>query len=238
MLPARHLFRAPLARLSTAKPLLSKNTVDFGYKTVPEDEKEKLVAKVFSNVSSKYDIMNDFMSAGIHRCWKDRFISVLQPTADMKLLDVAGGTGDIAFRFIDEARNSAHTDEEYSANVTVCDINQDMLNVGMQRAQKRGFTSTEMQWVCGNAEQLPFEDETFDAYTIAFGIRNVTNIQKALNEAHRVLKKNGRFLCLEFSHINNPLLRQAYDTYSFNVIPLIGQVVANDRASYEYLVER
>lgn len=209
------------------------NTTHFGFTTVDTDEKQSMVHEVFRNVASKYDVMNDVMSVGIHRIWKDHFVSTLGPTPNMRLLDVAGGTGDIAFRFLDHANSGKGTE------VVVCDINRNMLDVGEQRAIEKGLggDSSVIQWVEGNAERLPFEDQTFDAYTIAFGIRNVTDIPQALSEAHRVLKPGGRFLCLEFSHLNHKVLQQLYDAYSFQLIPQFGEMIAGDRGSYQYLVE-
>jgi demethylmenaquinone methyltransferase/2-methoxy-6-polyprenyl-1,4-benzoquinol methylase len=203
----------------------------FGFRDVPEADKPRLVGEIFSNVASRYDVMNDLMSMGIHRIWKDTLIDWLSPTPTMQLLDVAGGTGDIAFRFLDRlgARATA-------AHASVCDINEEMLAVGRQRCNQRQLAER-MTFTCGDAEKLPFPDASFDAYTIAFGIRNVTHINEALNEARRVLKPRGHFLCLEFSKVDNPLLGQLYDFWSFNVIPTIGQAVTQDRAAYEYLVE-
>lgn len=199
----------------------------FGFKEVEKTDKAKLVGEVFSSVASKYDIMNDAMSLGVHRLWKDRMISELNPREGSKLLDVAGGTGDIAFRFLDKALNGA---------VTVCDINPDMLGEGKKRAIDKNILHN-IEWVCGDAEKLPMEDSSFDYYTIAFGIRNVTNIENAISEAHRVLKPGGRFLCLEFSHVDNPILGKVYDIFSFKLIPQIGKIVAKDEDSYRYLVE-
>ncbi len=199
----------------------------FGFKEVEKTDKAKLVGEVFSSVASKYDIMNDAMSLGVHRLWKDRMISELSPRDGSKLLDVAGGTGDIAFRFLNNTPNGA---------VTVCDINPDMLGEGKKRAIDKNILSG-VEWVCGDAEKLPMENSSFDYYTIAFGIRNVTNIENAISEAYRVLKPGGRFLCLEFSHVDNPLLGKIYDIFSFKLIPQIGKVVAKDEASYRYLVE-
>ena len=201
-------------------------TTHFGFKTVDENAKAGMVHGVFTNVASKYDIMNDAMSLGIHRIWKDAMMDWLAPRKGMKLLDVAGGTGDISFRFI--ARGGGHA--------TVFDMTQSMLDEGRKRAEAERLQD-KLDWVCGDAMALPFEDNTFDAYTISFGIRNVTRIQDAINEAYRVLKPGGRFLCLEFSTIPNPAMQWAYDRYSFNVIPPLGQVIANDRDSYQYLVE-
>jgi demethylmenaquinone methyltransferase / 2-methoxy-6-polyprenyl-1,4-benzoquinol methylase len=211
----------------TAKP---DPTASFGFRDVPEAEKEGLVREVFSSVASRYDLMNDLMSGGIHRIWKDAMVEWLNPQPNWRALDVAGGTGDIAMRItgLTRARGDA-------ANVTVCDINVDMLGEGRRRAEaKREDT---IEWVCGDAEKLPFPDGEFDGYTIAFGIRNVTHIENALTEARRVLRPGGRFLCLEFSRPMLPLLGPLYDRYSFSVIPWIGQRVAGDRAAYQYLVE-
>lgn len=208
-----------------------KRKVPFGFREVAEDEKSRLVGRVFSNVARRYDVMNDLMSMGIHRVWKQAMIDWLSPSPGTQLLDVAGGTGDIAFRFLDRLSSKGS-----AARATVCDINPDMLAVGRQRANERGALG-QVAFACGDAEHLPLPDATFDAYTIAFGIRNVTHIDNALAEARRVLKPGGRFLCLEFSKVDNPLLESLYNAWSFNVIPAIGQAVANDRASYQYLVE-
>ncbi len=198
----------------------------FGFQTIDEQEKEQRVRGVFDSVASKYDVMNDVMSAGLHRLWKREMVSALTPRDDQKILDVAGGTGDIAFRI----RAAANAD------VTVCDINQSMLNEGINRAIDANKREG-LEWVCGNAESLPFPDQHFDAYTIAFGIRNVTHIEKALEEACRVLKIGGRFLCLEFSHVSNETLARIYEHYSFKLIPWFGEKITQDRASYQYLVE-
>ncbi|BFZ04632.1 hypothetical protein BsWGS_07671 [Bradybaena similaris] len=255
----------------------------FGFQSVSEKEKEHKVYEVFENVASKYDLMNDTMSAGVHRIWKDMFLERLAPSPGTKLLDVAGGTGDIAFRFLryvdspvhisthqdfeipedaasrlylgsqdNSSSSSSSSDDENtissqgghtalppndnSSHVVVCDINQAMLDVGKQKAKQLGFTSG-ISWLQANAENLPLPDSLFDAYTIAFGIRNCTHVQKVLDEAYRVLKPGGRFLCLEFSQVKNPLLRSVYDSYSFQVIPVMGQLIAGDWKSYQYLVE-
>jgi demethylmenaquinone methyltransferase/2-methoxy-6-polyprenyl-1,4-benzoquinol methylase len=200
----------------------------FGTKQVTPEEKTALVRGVFDSVADKYDVMNDLMSAGVHRIWKDRFVRMIRPRGGQDFLDVAGGTGDIAFRI----RKAAGTD----ANITVFDLDQAMLDVGKGRAVNRGWVN-DFKWICGNAESLPFADNSFDVYTIAFGLRNVTRIDTALAEAHRVLKPGGRFFCLEFSHVIDPGLAKLYDAYSYNVIPRIGQLVAKDRDSYQYLVE-
>ncbi len=199
----------------------------FGFKTVDEDAKAGMVHGVFTNVASKYDVMNDAMSMGVHRIWKDAMMDWLAPRKGMKLLDVAGGTGDISFRFLKRAGGG---------HATVFDMTQSMLDAGRLRAEAESQQDN-LDWVCGDAMALPFEDNTFDAYTISFGIRNVTRIQDAINEAYRVLKPGGRFLVLEFSTIPNPAMQWAYDRYSFNVIPPLGQIIANDRDSYQYLVE-
>jgi demethylmenaquinone methyltransferase / 2-methoxy-6-polyprenyl-1,4-benzoquinol methylase len=206
-------------------------TVPFGFREVAEDEKSRLVGRVFSSVARRYDVMNDLMSLGIHRIWKQALLDWLAPSPDTQLLDVAGGTSDIAFRFLDRMSRT-----KGAAHATVCDINPDMLAVGRTRAEEMGHLDR-IAFSCGDAEHLPFPNESFDAYTIAFGIRNVTHIEIALAEAYRVLKPGGRFLCLEFSKVDNPILERLYDFWSFNAIPAIGQAVANDRASYEYLVE-
>lgn len=209
----------------------NRKKVNFGFQDVAEEEKSRLVGRVFSNVARRYDIMNDLMSLGIHRLWKDALIDWLSPTPDMQLLDVAGGTGDIAFRFLDRLGTKS-----ISARATICDINPAMLAMGLGRAAQRSSTGN-ISFSCGDAEALPFPDRTFGAYTIAFGIRNVTHIDRALSEAFRVLKPGGRFLCLEFSRVDNPILQRLYDLWSFNVIPLVGQAVTNDRSAYQYLVE-
>ena len=202
-------------------------TTHFGNREVAEDEKAGLVHGVFSNVASKYDIMNDVMSLGIHRVWKNAMMDWLAPRSGQNLLDVAGGTGDIAFRFLDRAPE---------ARATVFDMTQSMLDEGQQRAEATDYADR-LSWVCGDAMALPFEDESFDVYTISFGIRNVTRIPDALSEAYRVLKYGGRLMVLEFSQLPEPMLQKLYDLYSYNVIPPMGQVIANDRDSYQYLVE-
>jgi len=204
-----------------------ENTTHFGFETIQEKDKAEKVQGVFSSVASKYDVMNDFMSLGIHRFWKDAMMDWLAPRGGQLLLDVAGGTGDISFRFLKRARN---------AHATVLDLTEPMLAEGRKRAATAGI-SGQLDWVVGDAMALPFEDQTFDVYTISFGIRNVTNPKKALAEAYRVLKPGGRIMVLEFSHIPNDLLQWCYDKYSFNVIPRLGQIIARDRSSYQYLVE-
>jgi len=202
-------------------------TTHFGFQTVPESEKAGKVHGVFTNVASKYDVMNDVMSMGIHRIWKDAMMDWLAPRAGQKLLDVAGGTGDISFRFLDRAG---------SGHATVLDMTEQMLIEGRQRAEA-GEKSASLDWVVGDAMALPFPDNTFDVYTISFGIRNVTRVPDALSEAFRVLKPGGRLMVLEFSQIPNPMMQWAYDRYSFNVIPPMGKLIANDSDSYQYLVE-
>ncbi len=199
-------------------------TVSFGYEEVAAEDKAGRVGEVFSNVARKYDVMNDAMSAGMHRLWKDTFVRRVKPQPGEQILDMAGGTGDIAFRM--EARGAV---------VTVSDINQDMLDVGIERAMERGIDT--LVWSRQNAEELTFPDRHFDAYTIAFGIRNVTHIAKALKEAHRVLKYGGRFYCLEFSTTQWPGFKEIYDAYSHKLVPRIGQMIAGDADSYRYLIE-
>jgi len=202
----------------------------YGFTSVGEEEKQGLVNTVFHKVARRYDLMNDIMSGGMHRLWKDGLVNWLNPPrrADWRVLDVAGGTGDIAFRVVRASGGNAQA--------TVLDINGSMLAVGRERAEKAHLEGN-VEFVEANAEELPFPDLTFDAYTIAFGIRNVPHIDKALAEAFRVLKPGGRFLCLEFSEVEMPLLDRAYDAWSFNVIPQIGRAIAGDGEPYRYLVE-
>ena len=199
----------------------------FGYQNVPEENKSGLVKEVFNNVSSKYDVMNDLMSVGIHRVWKNTLINWLAPKENQNLLDVAGGTGDIATRFLNKAK---------SGNATTLDMTESMLQEGTKRITNSSLSSR-MRWVVGDAMALPFKKNTFDIYTISFGIRNITKIDKALSEAFRVLKPGGRIMILEFSKLPNPMMQKAYDLYSFNVIPKIGEIVVGDKDSYQYLVE-
>ncbi|MEI9994039.1 MAG: bifunctional demethylmenaquinone methyltransferase/2-methoxy-6-polyprenyl-1,4-benzoquinol methylase UbiE [Rhizomicrobium sp.] len=208
----------------------SDTTASFGFRDVPEAQKEGLVREVFSSVASRYDLMNDLMSAGVHRLWKDAFVEWLNPRPGWRVLDVAGGTGDVAFRIADLARARGGP-----ADITVCDINEAMVNEGVRRAEAKGEHA--IAWVTGDAEALPFPDACMDAYTIAFGIRNVTHIDKALREARRVLRPGGRFLCLEFSRVEAPGLDALYDAYSLNVLPRLGQMVAGDAEAYRYLAE-
>ncbi|PSL18305.1 bifunctional demethylmenaquinone methyltransferase/2-methoxy-6-polyprenyl-1,4-benzoquinol methylase UbiE [Shimia abyssi] len=205
----------------------TSKTTHFGFDTVPEAEKAGRVQGVFNSVASKYDVMNDVMSMGIHRVWKDAMMDWLAPRPGQRLLDVAGGTGDISFRFLKRAG---------AGHATVLDLTEPMLIEGRQRAEADAMAES-LDWVVGDAMALPFEDNTFDVYTISFGIRNVTRPQEALNEAFRVLRPGGRLMVLEFSQIPNEMMQKAYDLYSFNVIPRMGQAIANDRDSYQYLVE-
>ncbi|WP_108483877.1 bifunctional demethylmenaquinone methyltransferase/2-methoxy-6-polyprenyl-1,4-benzoquinol methylase UbiE [Oceaniglobus ichthyenteri] len=204
-----------------------KRTTHFGFTDIPEDEKAGKVHGIFTNVASKYDIMNDVMSGGIHRVWKDAMMDWLAPRDGQRLLDVAGGTGDVAFRFLKRAPG---------ATATVCDLTEGMLIEGRKRAEAEALADS-LDWIVGDAMALPFEDATFDRYTISFGIRNVTRVDEALSEAFRVLKPGGRLMVLEFSQLPNAAMQKAYDLYSFNVIPKMGQVIAGDSASYQYLVE-
>lgn len=204
--------------------MTNERSVSFGYEQVAPEEKTRLVGGVFSSVAARYDVMNDAMSGGLHRLWKDSFVRKVNPRAGESILDMAGGTGDIAFRL---ARSGA--------SVTVADINPDMLAVGMERASKRRIDG--LVWQEQNAETLSFGDRAFDAYTIAFGIRNVTDIPAALREAHRVLKRGGRFFCLEFSTTQWPGFADVYDAYSLHLVPRLGKLLANDSDSYRYLVE-
>ncbi|WP_350335798.1 bifunctional demethylmenaquinone methyltransferase/2-methoxy-6-polyprenyl-1,4-benzoquinol methylase UbiE [Coralliovum pocilloporae] len=208
------------------------DTASFGFQTVPLGDKQGLVNDVFHKVAERYDLMNDLMSGGMHRLWKDAMIAWLCPPKSGKhsyrTIDVAGGTGDIAFRIVEASRGSAH--------VRVTDINESMLRVGKDRAKARSL-SKQTDFVVGNAEDLPYGPGEFDAYTIAFGIRNVPRIDKALREAHRVLKRGGRFMCLEFSEVEMPVLDKVYDAFSFGAIPKIGEMVTGDGQPYQYLVE-
>ena len=205
----------------------SAKTTHFGFQTVAEEQKAGMVHGVFTRVASKYDIMNDVMSVGIHRLWKDAMMDWLAPRPGQHLLDVAGGTGDISFRFLRRAAG---------AHATVLDMTESMLVEGRHRAEAEQMAD-QLDWVVGDAMALPFPDNSFDIYTISFGIRNVTRIPDALSEAYRVLKPGGRLMVLEFSQLPNTAMQWAYDRYSFNVIPVMGQIIANDRDSYQYLVE-
>lgn len=202
-------------------------TTHFGFETIPEGEKAGRVQGVFTSVAARYDLMNDLMSGGLHRLWKDAMVDWLAPRPGMRALDVAGGTGDIAFRILRRAP---------AAEVTVLDLTESMLVEGRRRAEAQAL-GDRLSWVAGDAMRLPFPDGSFDSYTISFGIRNVTRPEAALAEAFRVLRRGGRLLVLEFSRVPVPLLEKAYDLYSFNVIPRMGQAVTGDRDSYQYLVE-
>jgi demethylmenaquinone methyltransferase/2-methoxy-6-polyprenyl-1,4-benzoquinol methylase len=224
------------SRTTSAAARPADDTTHFGYRDVPLAEKQGHVDDVFHKVATRYDLMNDLMSAGMHRLWKDAMVAELPlphparpPKRRFEHLDVAGGTGDISFRVLERGGANVHA--------TVFDINGDMLAVGRERAAKRLPADAAIDFVQGNAESLPFGDASFDGYTIAFGMRNVPRIQAALNEARRVLRPGGRFLCLEFSPTQIPLLDTIYERYSFSVIPLIGKIVAGDAQPYEYLVE-
>ncbi|XP_045503224.1 2-methoxy-6-polyprenyl-1,4-benzoquinol methylase, mitochondrial [Colias croceus] len=217
-----------------------KKQTHFGFETIDEEEKTKKVHQVFETVADKYDLMNDVMSLGIHRVWKDIFMQRLAPTPGTKLLDMAGGTGDISFRYINYLRNLGPHAADKQSSVTVSDINQAMLDVGRVRAERQGYANdplVSVDWLCADAEQLPLPDECYTAYTIAFGIRNCTHVDKVLEEAYRVLQPGGRFLCLEFSQLPNAQLQWMYDQYSFQVIPVLGQLVAGQWKPYQYLVE-
>ncbi|KAG1713728.1 Ubiquinone/menaquinone biosynthesis C-methyltransferase UbiE [Nymphon striatum] len=207
--------------------MTDKQTTHFGFETVNENDKAGLVQGVFSSVASKYDVMNDAMSLGIHRLWKEAMMDWLAPRPNQKLLDVAGGTGDIAFRFLKRAK---------VGHATVLDLTEPMLIEGRKRAEAEQLGAS-LDWVVGDAMALPFEDNTFDVYTISLGIRNVTRPQDALNEAFRVLKPGGRLMVLEFKQIPHELLQKPYDLYSFNAIPAMGKMITGDRDSYQYLVE-
>lgn len=206
----------------------NKEAAWFGNKNVNPDEKQGLVSHVFDSVADQYDLMNDVMSGGIHRLWKDQLVRIIAPTGNDHILDVAGGTGDIAFRL--------HKRTDGKARITVCDINPEMLRVGQARAIDKGLLEG-LVWTEGNAESLPFQKDQFDIYTISFGLRNVPHIDQALADAYRVLKPGGRFYCLEFSHMPSATLQKLYDQYSFNFIPKFGKLIANDKDSYQYLVE-
>ncbi len=205
----------------------AEGTTHFGFDTIPEAEKAGRVQGVFTSVAARYDLMNDLMSGGLHRLWKDAMVDWLAPRPGMRGLDVAGGTGDIAFRILRRAPE---------AQVTVLDLTESMLVEGRRRAEAQRLADR-LDWVAGDAMRLPFPDNSFDSYTISFGIRNVTRPEAALSEAFRVLKRGGRLVVLEFSRVPVPLLEKAYDLYSFNVIPRMGRAVTGDRESYQYLVE-
>ncbi len=225
----RHTERASKPQSAAAA------TTHFGFEEIAESEKAPRVRGVFESVATRYDLMNDLMSGGIHRLWKRALIDWLDPRPGLRLLDVAGGTGDIPLRVLERVGAAQ------AGPIVVCDLTPDMLEVGRVRAHDRGLLGTAcpngLYWVCGDAQDLPLPDRAVDAYTIAFGLRNVTRIEKALSEARRVLKPGGRFLCLEFSHVVLPTLSRLYDLYSFKVLPGLGARVAGDAAAYQYLAE-
>ncbi|MCC6864147.1 MAG: bifunctional demethylmenaquinone methyltransferase/2-methoxy-6-polyprenyl-1,4-benzoquinol methylase UbiE [Rhodobacteraceae bacterium] len=206
---------------------MPQNSTHFGFQTIEESAKAEMVHGVFTRVASRYDIMNDLMSGGIHRLWKDAMMDWIAPHPGQRLLDVAGGTGDVAFRFLKRAPGSS---------AVVLDMTESMLIEGQKRAEAE-HQAEHLNWVVGDAMALPLPANSFDVYTISFGIRNVTRIQDALNEAYRVLRPGGRLMVLEFSQIPNTMIQKAYDLYSFKIIPMIGQIIAGDRDSYQYLVE-
>lgn len=203
-----------------------QDEIDFGFQSVPRAEKESRVKDVFDSVAKNYDIMNDLMSMGVHRLWKDALMDWLAPRPHQTLLDLAGGTGDVALRFLKRGGGS----------VKIVDINEEMLQAGQKRSVMRPYQDR-LEWIAGNAEALPLADNSVDRATIAFGLRNVTNRDVALREIHRVLKPGGRFCCLEFSAVENPVLSKIYDQWSFKILPKMGQLVARDGDSYQYLVE-
>ncbi|KAJ3747369.1 UbiE/COQ5 methyltransferase [Lentinula detonsa] len=231
-------FTRCISSSSSSDP--QNKTTSFGFQTIPENAKETMVKNVFDSVASKYDLMNDAMSMGVHRLWKDQFVGDLKPgrRGPMKCIDVAGGTGDIALRILDFAREN-YADRETS--VEVVDINDQMLKEGYQRFKKTMYHNTsQISFHEANAQSLPVEkflDNSYDLYTIAFGIRNVTSIPAVLEEAYRVLKPGATFACLEFNRVDNPILGTLYDQYSFHIIPLLGTILTGDRSSYQYLVE-
>lgn len=208
-----------------------QDTTHFGFENVRVSEKSGRVRDVFSSVAGSYDLMNDLMSMGVHRLWKSVFVDMVARRPDLRVLDVAGGTGDIAFRIREKARPGTR--------ITICDINPNMLAVGRDRAIDRGILERDdgIRWVCGDAEAVPAPDSSIDAYTIAFGMRNVTDVPAALAEARRALRPGGQFLCLEFSQVVLPVLGNIYDRYSFSVLPWLGKRVARDEAAYRYLAE-
>nr|CAD2185975.1 unnamed protein product [Meloidogyne enterolobii]CAD2187094.1 unnamed protein product [Meloidogyne enterolobii] len=215
--------------LSTFIRTNTTTSTHFGFEKIKEEEKQQRVKTVFSNVAKKYDLMNDAMSLFIHRLWKDYYVQNLPLNKNCKVVDVAGGTGDIAFRIAERMGANGN------GSVTIVDINENMLEVGKLRVPPN--YSSHLNWVTANAESLPFEANSFDIYTIAFGIRNCTHSEKVLNEAFRVLKPKGMFSCLEFGKVNNPVIQNIYDLYSFQIIPVIGQLLVGDFNSYKYLVE-
>ena len=219
---------------SAASSSEETSTVSFGTRRVDPKEKPVLIGNIFSNVAERYDLMNDLMSFGIHRLWKDYYVSQFPVFPKLQHLDVAGGTGDIASRMVDRL-----TLPREASRIVVCDLSKEMVDQGKRRAERSGKGTHRqcIEWVVGDAEALPFEDGTFDSYSIAFGIRNTTHMDIVLREAHRVLKPGGFFACLEFSHVENPVLSRLNDIYSLNIIPLMGQMIVGDRDSYQYLVD-
>jgi demethylmenaquinone methyltransferase/2-methoxy-6-polyprenyl-1,4-benzoquinol methylase len=222
----RSLFSCPMSDEDT------RGGADFGFRRVREAEKAPLIRAVFDSVAGRYDLMNDLMSAGIHRWWKDEMVGELKPRAGQRLLDVAGGTGDIALRALPRLAQVGFA----KGGAVICDVSESMLAIGRTRALDKGIL-TGIEWVCADAERLPVADRSVDLYTVGFGLRNVTHIDRALAEARRVLKPGGRFLCLEFTPEIAALLQPLYDLYSFRIVPLLGQVITGDRDAYAYLVE-
>ena len=218
---------------SDSAPGSNRQTASFGFQEVASEQKSSLVRGVFESVAGRYDLMNDLMSAGIHRVWKRAMIDWLQPHPGQLFIDVAGGTGDIAIRIHERLERQAPAK---GSRIIACDLTPAMLEIGRDRALDHGILQG-IAWINGDAERLPFADRTFDAYTIAFGLRNLTHLGDGLREALRVLKPGGRFLCLEFSHVAWPILDRLYDLYSFQILPMLGQMVTQDRAAYQYLVE-
>ena len=212
----------------SSKDKKNKESEWFGYEQVDPKDKAGKVQDVFDSVADQYDIMNDVMSGGMHRLWKDALIRMISPRADKALLDLAGGTGDVSFRYRKKAGDKSQ--------ITVCDINENMLNVGQDRAIDKGILNG-MDWIVGDAQDLPFEDNSFDVCTIVFGLRNVPKIDDALAQIYRVLKPGGQFFCMEFSKVKTPILEKIYDTYSFKILPKMGEIIAKDRESYQYLAE-
>jgi demethylmenaquinone methyltransferase/2-methoxy-6-polyprenyl-1,4-benzoquinol methylase len=229
------MVREMPAKATDKAEVTAPATTHFGYREVPEAEKGARVRDVFESVASRYDLMNDLMSGGVHRLWKAAMIDWLNPKPETSLIDAAGGTGDIALRVL------ARAGPERVGSIVVCDLTPEMLAVGRDRAIDRGLLAQRcpggLHWLCADAEALPLADRCMDAYTIAFGLRNVTRIGGAIEEARRVLKPGGRFLCLEFSRVVLPLLSDLYDLYSFSVLPALGALVTGDRAAYQYLAE-